>query len=52
MMFGWNYSDMQQFMGGSSGWFWLMYVQWAVLWGLGALLLIAAIRWLWKKGNK
>ena len=52
MMFGWNYQDMLSFMSGSSGWFWLMYLQWLVLWGLGVALLVAAIRWLWKKGGK
>ena len=52
MMWGWNYSDTQQIMGNYAGWFWFMSLQWLVLWGLGVALLVAAIRWLWKKGNK
>ena len=55
-MMGWwgnySFSDMQQIMASYSGWWWLMYLQWLVLWALGVVLLVAAIRWLWKKGNK
>lgn len=55
MMWGWgsgNFSDMQQAMANYSGWFWLMYLQCLVIWGLLVALLVAAVRWLWKKGNK
>ncbi len=27
-------------------------LQWLVVWGLTVALLVAAVRWLWKKGNK
>ena len=54
MMWGWDYSDMVNAMSMTSlsGWAWVMYLQWLIIWGLLVALLAAAVRWLWKKGNK
>lgn len=41
---------MSYFQNGGVTWFWGL--QWIVVWGLVVALLVAAVRWLWKKGNK
>lgn len=49
-MMGWG---MMPFGGGwNLLWIWLGQVVWLVTWVLLILVLVALVRWLWKKGNK
>lgn len=49
-MMGWG---MMPFGGGwTSAWLWLGGTIWLVVWVLVILVLVALLRWLWKKGSK
>jgi len=49
-MYNWMWPMMGSYQYGSSSFFWQL--QWLVVWGLTVALLVAAVRWVWKKGNK
>ena len=38
--------------GGGLGWLWMGGLFWLVTWILLILVLVALLRWLWKKGDK
>lgn len=39
-------------MGWGNGWMWLLGALWLLTWVLVLLVLVALLRWLWKKGEK
>lgn len=47
-----NYHPMMGWMGTNSGTFWVFGILWLVTWVLVIIVLIALVRWLWKKGDK
>ena len=47
-----GYHPMMGWMGANPGAFWIFGILWAVTWVLIIVVLIALIRWLWKKGDK
>jgi len=48
-MYNWMWPMMGSYTNGSSTFFWQL--QWLVVWGLTVALLVAAVRWIWKKGK-
>jgi len=48
----WGHHPMMGFMGNNAGAFWVFGILWAVTWVLVIVVLIALVRWLWKKGDK
>lgn len=49
-MMGGMWPMMGSYADGPATWFWQL--QGLVVWGLMVVLLVAAVRWLWKKGSK
>lgn len=49
---GGHFPMMGGFSGMGMGWMWLGGIFWIVTWGLVVAVLIALLRWLWKKGKK
>ena len=47
-----GYHPMMWWAGDNAGAFWIFGALWIVTWILVIVLLIALIRWLWKKGDK
>lgn len=48
----WHGSMMAGFTGMGGGWMWLGGIFWLVTWVLMVAVLVALLRWLWRKGNK
>ncbi|KKR57711.1 MAG: hypothetical protein UU05_C0024G0018 [Candidatus Curtissbacteria bacterium GW2011_GWA1_40_47] len=48
----WGHHPMMGWMGGNTGAFWFFGILWLATWILVIVVLIALIRWLWKKGDK
>ena len=46
------YHPMMLWAGHGIGVFWVFGILWIITWILGVALLIAIIRWIWKKGDK
>ena len=48
----WDHHPMMGWMGANSGVFWVFGILWLATWVLVIIVLIALVRWLWKKGDK
>lgn len=48
----WRSHPMMQWMGNNSQAFWIFGILWLISWILVIAVLIALVRWLWKKGDK
>ena len=48
----WDHHSMMWGFGNNPGVFWFFSILWLVTWILVLIVLIALVRWLWKKGDK